>query len=434
MRLTRALPGLAIALALLLPGAARADLLAAVQVTGPDGSADIAVMNAATGARLALPAGINTAAQELHPSIATDGKRLVFLRQDPAAGTTRVIVLDTTTGQTADLFSGFEVAQRPPSDPEIARDGSVVYTGAPFAPASNGNFRAEIVFTQLANFPNGPFSRGTIQPQYNYAHQGATSHPSAGGIFIAYGEQRPGFTSSVILSPLGGNSSSPLSRTDHAYSHPAIAASSPQLALLVDRPAAGGPGDIVFRPATVAGLPGTPTVLPAIVNSGDESLPAFTPDSRYVGFVRRYKERDRLFVWDSQTQTLLNGGGIDLGGLAFGETGNLSLYFRAVFVRTAVAQSGLVSANLTAPSGVGLLVQRITGRQRILGKRAFKLRAVGRVPLGSFKKGKLRKRWDLRVNGKRLRPGRYLVTVRAVTRKRVVRELGRPKVIRIRRR
>ena len=432
MRHGRAIGGLAVAAALLAPGAARGDIIAAVQVTGPDGSADIAVMNASTGERATLPAGVNTAAQELHPSISNDGRRLVFLRQDPAAGTTRVIVTETATGQSADLFNGFEVAQRPPTDPEIARDGSVVYTGAPFAPVSGGGFRAEVVFTQLANFPNGPFGRGAIAPQYNFADQGATSHPSAGGVLIAYGEQRPGFVPSIIVSPLGGNSSNPLQRADHAYSHPAIAATSPQLTLLVDRPLSGGPGDIVFRAATIAGLPGTPTALPPIVNSGDESLPAFTPDSRYVGFVRRHKVRDRLFLWDSQTQTLLNAGGIDLGGLAFGQTGNLSLYFRPTFTLTNLRQ-GIVTANLAVASGVGLFVQRITGRQRVLGKRAFKLRTVGRVPLGAFKKGRLRKRWDFRVNGKRLRPGRYLVTVRAV-RGKTVRELGKPKVIRIRRR
>jgi hypothetical protein len=432
MRHGRAIGGLAVAAALLAPGAARADIIAAVQVTGPDGSPDIAVMNATTGVRATLPAGINTAAQELHPSISTNGKRLVFLRLDPVAGTRRVIVLDTSTGQTADLFNGFEVLQRPPSDPEIAPDGSVVFTGAPFAPLQSGGFRAEVLFTRLDNFPSGPYTRGAIAPQYNFAHQGTTSHPSLGGVFVAYGEARPDFAQSVILSPLGGNSSNPLTRTDHHFSHPAIAANDPQLTLVVDRPVAGGPGDIVFRPATIAGLPGTPTVLPPIVNRENESLPAFTPDSRYVGFVRRYKERDRLFVWDSQTQTLLNSNGIDLGSIAFGDVGNLSLYFRPTFTFTNIRQ-GIVTANLTVASGVGIFVQRITGRQRVLGKRAFKLRTVGRVPFGTFKKGRVRERWNFRVNGKRLRPGRYLVTVRAV-RGKTVRELGKPKVIRIRRR
>jgi hypothetical protein len=430
MRLVRAI-GLAVGLALLAPAAAGADIIAAVQVTGPDGSPDIAVMNATTGERATLPAGINTAQQELHPSISTNGRRLVFLRLDPVAGTRRVIVVDTQTGVSADLFNGFEVAARPPSDPEIARDGSVVYTGAPFAPEGS-RFRVQIVFTQLANFPNGPFGRGTIQPQYTFGTNGGTSHPSAGGVFVAYGADRPGLGSAVILSPLGGESSSPLERAFHSYTHPAIAAEDPTLALAVDRSTNGGPGDIVFRPATVAGLRGTPTALPAIVNRDDESLPAFTPDERYVGFVRRYKERDRLLVWDSQTQALLNTGGIDLGSIAFGQVGNLSLYVRPAFTLTDIRQ-GIVTATLTTGSGVGLFVQRIVGRHRVLGKRAFKLRTVGRVPLGTFKKGKLRKRWNFRVNGKRLRPGRYLVTVRAVRGPRV-RELGTPRVIRIRRR
>ena len=82
MRHGRAI-GMAVGLALLLPCAARADIIAAVQVTGADGSADIAVMNASTGERATLPAGVNTAAQELHPSISNDGRRLVFLRLDP---------------------------------------------------------------------------------------------------------------------------------------------------------------------------------------------------------------------------------------------------------------------------------------------------------------------------------------------------------------
>ncbi len=433
MWLRRAGGGLAVAAALLAPGTAHADIFAAVGVTGPGATPDVAVMNATTGARLSLPAGVNTTAEERHPSISTNGRRLTYVRLDPTAGTRRVIVTDLSTGQSSDLFNGFEVLERPPADPEIAPDGSVVYTGGPFV-REGSSFFSDITFTQLAAFPNGPYARGRIRPQYAFAHDGFTSHPSAGGVFVAYGEERPGFTPEAILSPLGGNSSGPLTRADHAYSHPAVAADDPGIALLVDRPLAGGSGDIVFRPATVAGFAGTPTALPAIVNSGDESLPAFTPDERYVGFVRRHKERDRLFVWDSQTQTLLNTNGIDLGGLAFGETGNLSLYQRILLPSTLIRSGGLITARLTGPSIVGLFVQRITGRRRLLGRTAFRLRTVGRVPLGNFRRGRLRARWDLEVNGRRLRPGRYLVTVRGVGAKRVVRELGRPKVIRIRRR
>ena len=239
MRHGRAIGGLAVASALLAPGAARADIIAAVQVTGPDGSPDIAVMNATTGERATLPAGINTAAQELHPSISNDGRRLVFLRLDPAAGTRRVIVLDTATGQTADLFNGFEVAARPPSDPEIARDGSVVYTGAPFAPVSGGGFRAEVVFTQLANFPNGPVrprrDRAAVQLRRPGSHL-ASRAPAGSSSPTARSDRASARRSSSARWAATRRTRS--SARDHAYSHPAIAATSPQLALLVDRPLA----------------------------------------------------------------------------------------------------------------------------------------------------------------------------------------------------
>src|SRR5262249_3509306 len=51
-----------------------------------------------------------------------------------------------------------------------------------------------------------------------------------------------------------------------------------------------------------------PILLPAIVNAPglDEAFPAFTPDGRYLGFVRQLANNDdRLFVFDTVTQTLL---------------------------------------------------------------------------------------------------------------------------------
>lgn len=100
----------------------------------------------------------------------------------------------------------------------------------------------------------------------------------------------------------------------------------------------------------------------------DESRPAFTSDGRCVAFVRHAESRDRLFAWDSQPQTLVNAIGVDL---------------------------------------------------------------VGRVPLGTFSKRPGKVRWDLRVGGKRLKPGRYQVTVRAVTKKLAVRDFGRPRILRL---
>jgi hypothetical protein len=58
---------------------ARADIFAATCVAGPSASGqDIAVMNASTGARVALPAVVNSADTELDPSINLGGTKLLF--------------------------------------------------------------------------------------------------------------------------------------------------------------------------------------------------------------------------------------------------------------------------------------------------------------------------------------------------------------------
>ncbi|HEY2636652.1 MAG TPA: hypothetical protein VGI54_04630, partial [Solirubrobacteraceae bacterium] len=68
---------------------AHADTFAATEVHAPGSRSDfdIEVVNATTGAKVALPAGVDTTADELHPSISTNGKRLAFERKDSTAGT-----------------------------------------------------------------------------------------------------------------------------------------------------------------------------------------------------------------------------------------------------------------------------------------------------------------------------------------------------------
>ena len=75
-------------------------------------------------------------------------------------------------------------------------------------------------------------------------------------------------------------------------------------------------------------------------------------------------------------------------------------------------------AKLRHKQGVGILVQRASGKK------------VGRVPLGKHGKGKLRLRWNLRVNGKKLHAGRYRITLRAVDKHKRV--LGLTKTVKIR--
>ena len=420
------------------PAAARADIFAAVQFAAPAPRTDfdIAVLNASTGARVALPAGTNTPADETHPSITVDGRRLVFERSDPAAGTVRIIAADLTTSQSADLFNGFEVAQRAPSDPAILPSSSVVYTGGPFVAVPGGGFSMPVVSTALSNFPTGPFMRSTVEQQYDFLANGSLQDLAAGGALIAFQVTRAGFQGELVLRQLGGTASFPLADSTVTFANPNMAASSPEIVVFDQRSVSGRArdGNIAFRPATTSTFLGTPTVLPAIVNSpADESQPALTADGRYLAFVRHGADgHDRLFIWDSQTQTLLNGKGVDLGTMTSHDVGSVSLYTKLILVAPSINPGGLITLQLTAPTGIGIIVQRILGTHRVLGRQGYKLGPAKRVPLGTFKKGRHGIRWDLKVDGRKLRAGRYLVTVRAVTPKVVVRELGRSRVIRVR--
>jgi hypothetical protein len=121
---------------------ASADIIAAVDVPfeAPTGASpgpaqhpdqfDVALVNATTGVRFSLPTGVNTTtADELHPSLTPDGRWLAFERVDPVAGTTRIIAVNLTTGQMADLFNTFEIARTQAATPFIEPDGSAVVTG-----------------------------------------------------------------------------------------------------------------------------------------------------------------------------------------------------------------------------------------------------------------------------------------------------------------
>jgi hypothetical protein len=245
-----------------------------------------------------------------------------------------------------------------------------------------------------------------------------------------------------VETPAGGGSGFALDTTrmngTGSFEDPAIAPSDPQFVLFVrDLNPSFPDGNIEFVPATEEGIKGSPTPLPGVVNTSlDESQPAVTPDERFIAFVRHGVDgHDRLFLWDSQTQLLFNSKGVDLGAIDSHDLGSVSLYTKPVFsnghVIVQASQSAL--AAFVARSGEkGILVQRIVGRQRILGRREYRLRTVGRVPLGRFTNGHHRVHWNLRVNGKRLRRGRYLVTLRALSRQGVIRDLAKPDVIRIR--
>jgi WD40 repeat protein len=406
-------------------GSARADIIAAVEVQRSGGAdLDIRLLNAGTGSVISLPAGVNTSADELHPSLTKDGTRMVFQRID-GAGTNRIVAVTMSGGQSADLFTGFEVAETPPSTPAIKPDGAEVATGRPtHAPGGTpGNDPGEtqtaaLTLTGLGGFPGGPFTHTTRDVKVYDGTSGETLHPAYGGTRMAVGAVISGQLDEILVVPASGSPVVITSSNAHLR-HPAMDADAGSLVLMESRTAATGVlPNIAFRSPTGTGAP---TALPALVNSSSaETRPALTADGRFVGFVRTTSAGDRLFVWDSQTQTLLNPSGVSLGSVPSRarSTGNLTLRVKPTIVGTAItpgSQLATVDFQLTQPAGVGILVQKIVGRTQVLGRSAPKLKPIGRVPFGKFKKGKGKARWDYRVEGKRLRPGRYLVTPRSLS-------------------
>jgi hypothetical protein len=442
---------------------ASADIIAAVDVPVAAGPAtainehpdqfDIALLNATTGAKLSLPAGVNTTtADEFHPSITPDGRWLAFERVDPSAGTTRIIAANLSTGQQADLFTAFDTPTFQPTTPFVEPDGGSVLTGTPYTSAPRWTQ------TPLGNFPSPPFGHTQV-PFPIGAPAGQTLDPVdrsfAAGVTVLESNR----TEDVLLTGQFSSGRSSVTVSNSAdpsatvgFAHPTISDQTTDVAVMERRRHGSC---VAINQCTVIATLGylpdvgavfaNPTNLPALVNAtgADEAFPAFTPDGRYLGFVRQLSNGDdRLFVFDTVTQTLLNSSGIDLGVVGAPSSprdelrrmeGNLSLRQTPVLTPLfLVAPTGLVSFQLATSSGVGLLVQRIVGHHKLFGRRVPTLKTIGRVPLGHFRRGKHTLHWNLRVEGRRLKPGRYLVTPRSVTSRLIVTGLGTPRILTIR--
>jgi hypothetical protein len=229
----------AVALAALASVSARADIFAATCVADPSGSGqDIAVMNASTGARVALPAVVNSADTELDPSINLDGRRLLF-RRTSAAGVNRLLMVDLVTGASADVFTGLEVSQNPIFGSAITGNGSLVFTGRRFSPPILGLSFPRVFLTDVSGFPNGPFSHDTLAAiRFNFRNPGVVTDVAVGGGNL-YVMEVGTLLRSLVLNHLGSggscgsgcftvgrviSSSLPLRSTSADYSQPALAA------------------------------------------------------------------------------------------------------------------------------------------------------------------------------------------------------------------
>ena len=439
--------------ALALAPAARANIIAAVEQPAGGGRTDldIALYDATAGTKLTLPAGVNTTDDELHPSITPDGRRLVFERLNSAGGTVRIIIVDLSTGVSADLFSGFETSAIPPNSPAITADGKTVITGRPAPPGVN--FVRTLTLTDISAFPaqtTGPFPHSDFAAGENGGQGGQTLEPAAGmdGL-VAFEPRVPGLVQEVDVQQLGQTATCSGGPFDGNFdqSQPALAAASSDYMLYVQRAFPGGaphPGDIWFaalHPAPPCARSGSATRCPRSstprrMSRGPRShRTAATSGSS----VNTSDGHSRLFTWDSQTQ---------LAGQQLGDRPRRPQHARdrphrrtagtshSAPLRPQVRSRSTAIGTHQRPApdqpSIGILVQRVVGHQQLLGRTAPRLKLIGRVPLGRFPRGSVHVRWDRKVDGHARAPGLYQITVRALAPNGRVEDLGKPRRLRIR--
>lgn len=443
--MNRAVTVLSMLILALVPAQTRADIFAAVNVAAPPPRTDfdIAIVNVSLGTRVSLPSSVNTTAFEVHPSISADGRRLVFQRFGGSDGI-RLLLVDTLTGDSADLFTIPEIAASPIFNSTITKDGTRVLTGRRLRASQLSGvtrFQPEATVTDVSTFPTGPYPRSTRRPPLFFSRAGSVTHVAVGGNTndITVFRVLTGATGLGQLVSSRAGRAALLSSETIDYGHPAVNARDSSnfftayfdLRTFSSSNGTFGDSNVGLRLADPLSFAGPP--LAGLVNntSADESQPALSETGRYVAWVRHGADgHDRLFAREQGTLTILNPNGVDLGVVATRGIGSVSLYERAVLTASRITTTGFVTATLTSASSIGILVQRIIGTTMEHGHKRYELEPVGRVPLGFFHTGKLATQWDLAVGGEPLPPGRYLVTLRAVEGD-VVRELGESRVLRI---
>lgn len=431
----------AIAASLAAVAPARADVIATFDGSAV-GPSSVFVVNATTGARLSAPPGVNEpGADEFHPSLSPDGRFLVFERR--VSGTLRIVMVERATGRSADLFNGFEAAADPPSTPTFSLDGTKVLTGRRLdrrnSAAPAGALQGSVTETDVTNFPNGPFPHRIVPAGGADSTVAGRTLQAApfGSNLLAFGTDFGGGSPGRITVQ-GAGGATTLTDATHGLAKPTISGSAG--AVVFESAPAASPfaTKLVFRP--LARLSSAATIeLPAVVNASGtfDRAPTFTRDGRFLVFARAEsataKTLARLFMWDTQTQLLVNPAGTARFPAPDPADGAIALENRRVLTTGTVRPSGTLGLSVATKTTAGLIVQRIVGRHDVLGHDAPRLTAVGRVPLGRFRRGRHHRRWDFTVRGHELPVGCYLVTFRALTRDgRRVRDLSTPNTVRVR--
>lgn len=469
-----------IALAGAAPAGAATSVIAAYEKYVPGQGFEIGLVDTGTGAALPVPAGVNTAADELHPALSADGRWLVFSRMTltpqlngnvvPPAARSILRVDRTTTVEPVVLASGgagptytalnrVSWGRRQVADPTGSGGnqenddlfGFATLAGdAPSAVAVNTNPPFGVIPTQF-----------TGQPGVRDVAAAVSMAAGVGGNIVAYqsvlfdeatGEVRQSVVTADGREPAQGVSVF-FNGLDASFAgaantgHPALRTTDRYLAFDESSAADGTDGGSIK--SVLLGR-GAAEPAPDPVNTADdERQPAWSPDDRKLAFVRTGATGPRrLFAFDLTPgiQTVVNPG-LDIGAVApnpqlrrfqaiWGGIGLAivtrpdaanpvcDLLCRSRLLTTANPSVRLLSptvrtstpAKRTTPLTIGISVARITGTTKVLGRTVPRLRPVGRVPLGAARRGRNAFRWNGRVAGRRLAAGSYVLTFRTLTR------------------
>jgi hypothetical protein len=447
---------------------------------------EIGLVDVGTGDGIAVPAGVNTTQDEIHPGLTADGRYLVFTRMQlqpllngdvvPPSSRTLMMV-DRTTGEAVDPMTGENLAG----------------AGATITPGPVGTdrlaFGVRPSSSRSASAPARIVTGGRRGPrnfiQFDSDHLTSTgpvegeSASSVLDIPAATFIRRPdkllhGYTllrfdpgtgqaqdTRVVIEPGPSPSPSASSVTFQSAGHPALRDPDGYAAFESSSGATGGANSDIRTLLFPAQAQSSNAPSP-INTGGDERMSAWGPDGLKLAFVRRVSDppslplsNERLLLVFDLTpgiQTIQNPA-LDLGvpaptpqlrafhdawgGVALAvetrpDAAKVSCTLRCFGSLNGARLGALRPVNLsptvsaTKPSGpigpgaggsgVGILVAKVVGKHRVLGRRVPRLKPLGRVPLGRARRGRNRFRWNGRVAGRRLRPGSYVITYRVLTR------------------